>query len=175
MAQWILVVANVVLVLITGTYVILTHRLAVAGERSAAASEQAALSAASAARASHESVEVQRASVAIQRASQGMNFVIGGAGPFDSGFGFVLRTDGGSYFVREVSLQNITFKSINSPQDAGFTYGTDQVLTPSGRTLPSQLDAPDHLTFEVTNAATLGQGALGGKEWTVTGSSQSTV
>lgn len=166
MSDWITMALSALLVIITGIYAFLTYRLARSSDRSAAASERAAASAADAAEQSRAGLEVQRAALAVQRANQPMGFVLGDAGPFESGFGFVLRTDGGSYLVREVRLLNITFKPLDHDH-AGYTFGTDQQLTPSRGTLPAQLDPPDHLLFEVENADSLAQHAFGQGRWMV--------
>lgn len=166
MSDPVLVILNALLVVVTATYAWITFNLARSSDRSAAAGERAAASAAEAAEQSRAAVEVQRAALAVQRASQPMGFVLGAAGPFDSGFGFVLRTDGGSYLVREVNLQNITFKPLGTDHP-GVTFGMDLALQPRQGALPMQLDPPDSLVFEVPDAAALAERALGDADWGV--------
>lgn len=166
MSDWVMVPINAVLVAITAVYAFLTYRLAKASDRAAAASERAAAHAEAAARASQDSVDIQRANLAVQRANQPMRFKMHPAGPFASGFGFSLQTDGGSYFVREVSLQNLTVTGVGG-SDPGYTLGTDQLLVPTSGTLPRQLDEPDSLTFEVPNARLFAERNLGPVAWSV--------
>lgn len=163
MSDWIAIGLSALLVLITAVYAGLTHRLARASDRSAAASEAAAISAAQAAEHSRVALETQKATLAVQRSTQPMGFVLGAAGPFESGFGFSLRTDGGSYLVRAVRLQNLTLKPAYR-DDPGVTYGQDTPLEPTEGSLPRQLDPPDHLLFEVPAFESMAKGAYRDEE-----------
>src|SRR5690606_32660248 len=138
--------ATLALVGVTGWYAYLTHQLSASADRSARASEDAARHAAAAAEASQQGLEVQKAALAVQRASQPMGFRVHAAGPMASGFGFALMTDGGSYLVRGVRLQNMTFKAVGR-EDSGHTFGQDTPLIPHDAAYPIQLDPPDALIF----------------------------
>lgn len=145
--QTALLVANIALVVITGIYAALTYSVARSGRRSAEASQEAADAAQTAATASQEALALQRAAVTMASHTQAFSFNMGPAGPFEGGFGFALLTDGNSYLVHAVTLENLTFAA--SGDEPGLTFGLGTALSPVREVLPYQLDGPDHLLFEV--------------------------
>lgn len=159
MFDWITVGSSALLVVITGVYAGLTYRLARATERSARATEAAAASAESAAEQSLTALEIQKATFAMQRSAQTMGFVLGDAGPFSSGFGFSLKTDGGSYLLHSVHLENLTLRP-ELQEIPGLTYGLDTLLEPTDGSFPRQLAASDRLLFEVPNFESMAKSAF---------------